>query len=463
MRVAYISADQGVAVAGNSGSGVHVREFISALQSRGHEIKLLTARPPAPGERGLLPCDTVDLCDDAFLAKLKREIAKQLDRVAFTAAPPAMGKAMDRAPRHGSCGSPGPVEGASSRLGPGVMTRAHNGHEETSSPVISELYGLLLNQSLFNELQCMAGDIDAIYERQSLWSYAGLQFAKRHGIPYFLELNAPLIEQQLDYRKLEMVEAARAVESTLLAGADRVLVNSCPLAAYAAARGASQRRIRVLSCGVATRILDHPSVAARLAKQGGPVSRGSFVLGFTGSLKVWHGLDLLLRAFRRLYAEDPSYRLLIVGDGPLRATLESECRQYGVASVVEFSGDVPHADIPLYLSRMDVGIAAYPPIEQFYFSPLKVWEYAAAAVPIIASEQGDLGTLFPHKNAALLHPPGSVRKIVSHVRLLRSDPGLARRITRRARRIARARSWDRLAGRFESMAEPLIAPAHAAK
>ena len=49
---------------------------------------------------------------------------------------------------------------------------------------------------------------------------------------------------------------------------------------------------------------------------------GKCVVGFVGSLKAWHGLDLLAEAFRRL-AADPRYHLLVVGQGPQAKLIES--------------------------------------------------------------------------------------------------------------------------------------------
>ena len=95
-------------------------------------------------------------------------------------------------------------------------------------------------------------------------------------------------------------------------------------------------------------------------------------------------------------------------------------------------------------------------MERFYFSPLKIWEYAAGRVPIVASESGEIPRLFPHRQAALLHAPGKVRKIVKHVERLRRDPHLRERLARRARAVAKEHTWDRLAGRFHTLTERLL-------
>jgi len=178
------------------------------------------------------------------------------------------------------------------------------------------------------------------------------------------------------------------------------------------------------------------------------------VIGFLGSLKPWHGMHHLLRAFVRLHRRDQSYRLLIVGDGPLRPAVETTCRRTRVAGAVRITGNVGYAEIPRLLWQMDVGVAPYPSLPHFYFSPLKIYEYMAARVPIVASAAGQIAEILTHRQTALLHPPGSVGKMVEHIERLRADPGLRARLARRARRLqVKKFTWDRNAARVLAMVE----------
>jgi glycosyltransferase involved in cell wall biosynthesis len=402
MRIAYISADRGVPICGCSGSAVHVAELIRCLAQRGHEITLFSATAaPDPAGAGLL-ASVVDLCTDVFLNDLRLRLAKSL------------------------------------------RAAGHQGIEA------SELYSLLLNQTLLAALSQAEERFDLVYERQSLWSFAGLQWARQHGVPYFLEVNAPLVQQQEAYRQLGLAEAARAIEALLLSSADRVLVTTGELQTYCRARGAAARRLRVVPCGV-------PATWFRRSTRLGCRNDGTFVVGFVGSLKPWHGVEVLLEVFLQLSRISPVYRLLVVGDGPLLAQIDSFQRQHALASRVTLAGAVAHDRVPELLAQIDVGLAPYPPLPSFYFSPLKVWEYAAAGVPIVASASGPLPQQFPHRLAALLHPPGNVRKIVKHVELLRHHPELAVRLARRARRVAKLHTWDRIAARVETLADQCIA------
>ena len=86
----------------------------------------------------------------------------------------------------------------------------------------------------------------------------------------------------------------------------------------------------------------------------------------------------MFQAFVRLRGEDAAYHLLLVGDGPMRAAVEDESRRSGLQDSVTLVGSVPHEEVPSYLAAMDVAVAPYLPFEDFYYSPLKLYEYMAA-------------------------------------------------------------------------------------
>lgn len=415
MRIAYVSADRGVRPAGRGGSATHVRELVRALVARGAAVTVLT--PAADGAARVLGCEVVDLQAEPGFANLRDRIYRSLHSRSIHSR-----SIHDR--------------------------RVESLDEQSQAP--HEAISLLLNDSLTRALESMSPPPDIVYERQSLWSVAGLQFAQRRGIPHLLEVNAPLVEQQRDYRQLDLVPVATAIEDFLLSSSDRVLVTSPALVPYARDHGASGRRVRTVPCGVPGALLHHRRA---FGKRNSPTQ---FVIGFVGSLKPWHGLDVLLQAFRKLHDIDFGYRLLIVGDGPLRESVEAWLRSHNLHAFAEITGEVEPEAIAGWLAKMDVAVAPYPDLPLFYFSPLKIWEYAGAGVPIAASESGDLPRLFPHREAALLHRPGSVTKLVSHIERLRTSPGLASRLARRARQIARTHTWDRIAARVERIADDAL-------
>jgi len=85
---------------------------------------------------------------------------------------------------------------------------------------------------------------------------------------------------------------------------------------------------------------------------------------------------------------------------------------------------------------MDLAVAPYPPIQDFYFSPLKIYEYLAAGLPVVASDVGDLSAVLDGGRLGVLTEPGDSAALARAIASLRADPGRRDRMGRAARRHA---------------------------
>lgn len=103
------------------------------------------------------------------------------------------------------------------------------------------------------------------------------------------------------------------------------------------------------------------------------------------------------------------WQLRIVGDGPQRVPLMDLAQKLRVDA--DFRGAVSPSEIPGQLRGSAIGVAPYPETvsAHHYFSPLQVYEYLAAGLPIVASNigqiphaVGDAGVLVPGSNASTL-------------------------------------------------------------
>jgi glycosyltransferase involved in cell wall biosynthesis len=272
-----------------------------------------------------------------------------------------------------------------------------------------------------------AGKFDFIYERYSLWSFRGMEYAREKGIPGLLEVNAPLIEEQERHRTLIDRTSALQVAERVFAAASTIVVVSTQVGDYLARFSGTAERVRVIPNGVNTERF-RPGLAPVVAK-----SRDAFVLGFVGTLKPWHGLTVLGEAFAELHSRDSSMRLLIAGSGPERNTLEEKLTQGGALEATTFLGAIPASRVPNVLASMDVAIAPYPAEENFYFSPLKIFEYMAAGLPIVASSIGQIPEVLDHGVTGILCPPSDSAAVAAAVEQLRESPSLRERLGRAAR------------------------------
>ena len=175
------------------------------------------------------------------------------------------------------------------------------------------------------------------------------------------------------------------------------------------------------------------------------------VIGFIGSLGLWHGVEVLIEAFDRLLrghpdiaARDP--RLLIIGDGDRMPMVRALIAKLGLADRINLTGVVPQAEGVRFLASSDILVSPHVPNPDgspFFGSPTKIFEYMALQRPIAASRLGQLGALLDHGRTALLTEPGNPDDLAEAIATLLRQPDLAEKLARAARREAVERhSWD---------------------
>ncbi len=305
---------------------------------------------------------------------------------------------------------------------------------------------LRANEDLHRALR-EAGPFDLIYERHSLFGYAGMEHAQSCGIPGLLEVNAPLIQEQRRYRHLVLEKDAQRAAERAFAAASCLLAVSDGVARYLDRHPAARDRVQVVPNGVDPRRF---SVETRPAL-GHP--ERSFTVGFVGTLKPWHGVRGLIEAFAALRRSVHCCRLLIVGEGPQRRELQRATDANGLSAHIHFTGAVAPQMIPDLLATMDVAVAPYPPMDGFYFSPLKLFEYMAASRAIVAAGIGQINDVLTDGVNALLYRPGDVAAMTRALKRLSADGSLRRRLGSAARQQALSRhTWDAVAARILKLA-----------
>jgi len=111
----------------------------------------------------------------------------------------------------------------------------------------------------------------------------------------------------------------------------------------------------------------------------------SKIFSYQGCLNKGRGLDLLIKTFN----ETPNdYRLVILGEGILKDSLEKLVTHYCLGDKVKFEGLVPHHLLPCFTRAADVGINLLEPynLSKAMASPNKLFEYIHAGIPVICSD-----------------------------------------------------------------------------
>lgn len=135
-----------------------------------------------------------------------------------------------------------------------------------------------------------------------------------------------------------------------------------------------------------------------------------------GRLVPWKGFEFLIRLLDKL----PAWRLIIVGDGPLRENLESLARDQGVFERVRFVGEVPRAQVLSYLAGADAFVLNTS-FESFSF---QVVEAMATRVPVITTRIGSIPELVEHTKEGVLASPDDERAFIDALESIVADPTL---------------------------------------
>lgn len=290
---------------------------------------------------------------------------------------------------------------------------------------------------------------DAIYERSNLYLLSGIITARASRIPIIEEVNSPLFIERCRHGGISLVSVARWSERWAWKQADAVVTVTQVLAdIVAGVRGASGS-IEVMPNGV-DRKLFASDLIERHAKRKLHLE-GKTVLGFTGFVRDWNGLEQVIDMLPYLR---PEVVLLIVGDGPARSSLERRARTAGVADRTIFTGVVARDAIAPLISAFDI---ALQPAANPYASPLKLFEYLALGRVILAPDQANVREVLTHDVNAWLFDPGEPASMQRGIERLLDDGDARQRLALAALNTIDERelTWERNAERVLELARRL--------
>jgi glycosyltransferase involved in cell wall biosynthesis len=268
---------------------------------------------------------------------------------------------------------------------------------------------------------------DVIYERYNLFLLAGTLLKRKLGIPLLLEVNAPLVDERLKHSGgLSLRALARWAEGTAWRSADHVLPVTQVLARHVQAYGVPRQHITVIPNGInRAHFVTAPTPQAAKQQLG---LQGQIVLGFTGFVRDWHGVDRVVRWLATPQAPANSH-LLVVGDGPVRAELEALAVQLGVGQRVTFTGVIDRHRVPEHVAAFDI---ALQPAVTAYASPLKLMEYLVLAKAVVAPREPNLLEVLTDGQNALLFDDKTAGSFEAALTRLCADTALRARLAQGA-------------------------------
>lgn len=279
--------------------------------------------------------------------------------------------------------------------------------------------------------------LDVMYARHARFDLAPLLVAHRRGVPIVLEVNAVYSARPYsDFEPLVLRGVAERLERRAFDLASVVVAVSTPLARQVHALAPAAKLAVIPNAANPARFdparADRRGVRARLGLG------DRLTVGWTGILRDWHGLDVLLGAMSSL----PDAWLLVVGDGPARRALEQRAASVGMGARLIITGRVAYADMPDHIAAMDIAVVSDE--RTGVASPMKLLEYMAMGRAVLAPSLENISDVAGHEVNALLFTPDSPRDLESMLRRLAADPVLRDGLGSRARAtVERERNWRR--------------------
>jgi rhamnosyl/mannosyltransferase len=238
------------------------------------------------------------------------------------------------------------------------------------------------------------------------------------------------------------LHAALRRSSAIIATSPDYLRTSAVLRAHSA-------RCHVIPYGIDIAQFQHcdPTAIDRVRKQ-----YGERLVISVGRLVYYKGFDYLIRAMAQVRG-----KLLIIGDGPLRAQLQRLASDLGVTSKVIFCGEIQNTDIVPYYHAADVfALASVARSEAFGIVQI---EAMAAGLPVVNTSL-DSGVPFVslHGQTGLTVPPSNPSALAEALNRLLDDADLRHSLGQTGRlRAQQEFTSERMAGRILSLYESVLA------
>jgi len=164
-----------------------------------------------------------------------------------------------------------------------------------------------------------------------------------------------------------------------------------------------------------------------------------FDVVYRGGLSERAGTTVLLETLRLLREEGRNVRLLLIGyfdEASAEALLRDRIRTLGFESNIELRGRIEHQEMADILRQARIGVCPLLPIPKFLHNiPVKVWEYWACGLPVVASDLPPIRPFFPQGKCGFRVKPDDPVELAAAIRWLLDHPQESAKMGAAGRRV----------------------------
>ncbi|NJP04877.1 MAG: glycosyltransferase family 4 protein [Chloroflexaceae bacterium] len=293
---------------------------------------------------------------------------------------------------------------------------------------------------------------DVVMERYYNFAGAGIWAAHRAAVPSLLEVNALIVDPPVIFK--------RRLDDALGQPMRRWAVQQCHWASHLITPLQStippdvpRSKITELPWGADVTAFARPEPIEHTTQN----TDNPPIVIFAGSFRAWHGARDLVHAALLLLHQGYSCRFVFLGDGPERDQAQRLAAPR--ADAFHFTGMLPYTEVPAWLHRASIGVApfrtaAHPALGAagFFWSPLKVFEYMAASLPVVTADLPPLNTIIRDGQEGTLFHEGDHRNLATAIARLLENPVAAMQMGQQAReRVVAHYSWQRHCAELEQI------------
>ena len=301
-------------------------------------------------------------------------------------------------------------------------------------------------------------DYDIVIERFSAFGGTGIPVSIVKDIPLVLEVRSPHTEEILwRYRLRNPVKGLLRgwrrlqfrLSASLLAGRSSVIPRL------------SRGKFTPLSAGVNVDLFQSGLASSDRVRQLRWTHdlENKIVVVFCGGFRPWDGIHKMAEIADRTIRGNEDVRFLMVGTGESVEGLKRELALRGIDDRVVFTGSRPYHEVPYFLACADIAIApfdveVYPPLQQFgfYLTPIKVFEYMAAGLPVVAFDHDYLRRVIGQNERGVLVAPGNMAAMTDAILGLSADGARRRQLGDEGRAfVEKGHTWEAEAARMERL------------
>lgn len=285
---------------------------------------------------------------------------------------------------------------------------------------------------------------DVIHVQDLPFSMPALAVGKMLHVPVVLEIREPYpAALRADLRPLFKGSVGRVILELIAKAFTLVEVLVCS-SVKAVICVSDEEKSRLVQLGIPeekiTVIMALPEIR-EFSKHGDltPLTNLNPTIVYAGLLVPWRGIDVLLKGFSYLLNEMPEARLVLLGDGPSRRSLEAHAHQLSVSSKVIFLGNTHPAEAIEIVRAADVAVIPH----QLDSMPTKLSFYMHCGKPVVASDFPSVRRVLDEAKCGILFRPGNAKDLSSALKRILADESFRHELSSNAEAAARQRyNWE---------------------